>query len=180
MDGTTESYTKTIIRTLSEIFEDEDENQQAGPYSMDELTLKYASARKRGKPARAILSSTAIISIFSSLVLVWMIRRSHVGLSSTNTRLLIGLCIADLMSSSSYSVLAIWVPSELNYYTWSAIGNATTCTIQGCFCIFGTFSATLYNCSLVSYIHNIDHSSEEYNFDDTTLCMVSSRSTYQL
>ena len=52
-----------------------------------------------------------------------MIRRSHIGLSSTYCRLLIGLCIVDIISSSSFSFLAIWVPSELNYYDWSAIGT---------------------------------------------------------
>ena len=85
VDGVTaESYTKTIIRTLSEIFEDEDESQ-AGPYSIEELTLKYASARERETLPRSIMSPAATIL---SLVPLWMIRRSHVGLSSKNNRLL--------------------------------------------------------------------------------------------
>ena len=155
VDGVTaESYTKTITRALREIFQDEDENQ-VGPYSMDELTLDYASFRETGKTRILIMSSTSIISINSSLVLLWMILRSHIGLSSTSNRLLIGLCIADIMSSSSMSSFAIWVPSELNYFIWNAIGNATTCTIQGCLYVFGTYMATFYNCSLVSYIYNI-------------------------
>ncbi len=150
-----ESFTKTIIRTLSEIFENGEESRK-GPYSMEELTLKYASFKENGKPIILTVSATAILSLISSLVLIWMIRRSHAGLSSTPNRLLIGLCIADMMSSSSISLQAMWVPSELNYYIWNAIGNATTCAIQGCLYVFGTYMATFYNCSLVSCIHNIE------------------------
>uniref|UniRef100_A0A7S3PX51 Uncharacterized protein n=1 Tax=Chaetoceros debilis TaxID=122233 RepID=A0A7S3PX51_9STRA len=88
---TAKPFTETSNQILRGIVEADFENK-VEPYSMVvELTAKYASFRDRGKTTHIIASSAAIISIISSVILLWMIRRSHIGLSSTYHRLLLGL-----------------------------------------------------------------------------------------
>ena len=146
-DGATaESVTESTLRTFRAVVQVEN----VKPYSMEELIVKYERLRELEKPMRCINSAGAVISMISSFTVIWMIRRSHVGLSSTYHRLLLGLCISDIILSLSMSFLGIWTPSELNYYRWSAMGNATTCNIQGIVFTLGLCMGTFYTCSLVS------------------------------
>ena len=147
-DGATvESVTESTLQTFREVVE---AVEDVKPYSMEELIIEYENEREVQKLTRLVTSVTAVISMISSFIVIWMIRRSHVGLSSTYHRLLLGLCISDIIFSISMSFLGIWAPSELSYYHWIAMGNTNTCTIQGFIFMLGTCMGQFYTCSLVS------------------------------
>ena len=68
---TAKPFTKSSNQILRGIVEADFENK-VEPYSMVvELTAKYASFRDRGKTTNIIASTTAIISIISSVILLY-------------------------------------------------------------------------------------------------------------
>ena len=135
---------------------DYDEMGKGTPSTMEDLISHSASEYERNQnPVRnyvILRGITGMISIFSSVVLIWIIRRSHVGFSSTCRRLLLGLCVGDIVFSLSNSMLNAFVPAELRYYIWNARGNVITCTMQGFLYILGMSLAVFYLCSLVSAV----------------------------
>lgn len=104
-----------------------------------------------GKTTAIIRSSMAIASIIASSVLIWIIRRSHVGLSTTYHRLLLGMCIADILFSLSLAHFNIMAPSDDDYFVWNARGNLATCSAQGFAAYAGALCGLMYNCSLNLY-----------------------------
>ena len=74
-DVTAESYAKTITRALREIFQDEDENQ-VGPYSMEELTLKYASATREARKVSKVIS-TKPLSLQLHYIKIALLHQHH-------------------------------------------------------------------------------------------------------
>uniref|UniRef100_A0A7S3PXH6 Uncharacterized protein n=1 Tax=Chaetoceros debilis TaxID=122233 RepID=A0A7S3PXH6_9STRA len=93
----------------------------------------------------------AILSVLCSSILLWMILRSHDGLSTTQHRLLVGLCFADIVYSLSQSHFGMAVPKELDYAIWNARGNMATCQTQGFLDAFGALCGPFYNASLCLY-----------------------------
>ena len=105
---------------------------------------------------RAIsFSVSGTISIIGSVATIWHILRSHKGLSSTYHRLLLGLCVGDLMSSFAYAVNSLAVPEEMKYLVPFARGNVGTCTASGFLRYVGLVMAALYNCSMCFYYLSI-------------------------
>ncbi len=105
----------------------------------------------RDSHGRAISICRAIsgmTSILSSCTLIWMIVRSYKGLSTTQHRLLLGLCICDIFYSWPQTMFNIMSPAEMNYYVWNARGNVTSCVTQGFFIVLGSSCGLFYNCAL--------------------------------
>uniref|UniRef100_A0A7S3QE63 G-protein coupled receptors family 1 profile domain-containing protein n=1 Tax=Chaetoceros debilis TaxID=122233 RepID=A0A7S3QE63_9STRA len=104
------------------------------------------------------------VSIVASLTLIWIIKRSFLGFSTTFHRLLFGLCIADLMLSSSSLLLNVMSPSDTDYVVWNARGNQASCDAQGFLSNCAFASGVFYNCSLA--LHSLAvvryEKSEEY------------------
>jgi len=99
-----------------------------------------------------ILAGTSgIISIISSSTLIWMILRSHQGLSTTQHRLLLGLCVCDIILSLGCSTFNTAAPSEMNYRIWNARGNQATCDVQGFLAFLGATGGLYYNAALNLY-----------------------------
>ncbi len=99
-----------------------------------------------------ILKSTfGILSILSSSILIWMIARSHKGLSTTQHRLLLGLSIYDVITSLAFSTFYFFPPSDDSYIVWNARGNEATCDAQGFLFTFGAVGGILYITSLNLY-----------------------------
>uniref|UniRef100_A0A7R9VVI7 G-protein coupled receptors family 1 profile domain-containing protein n=1 Tax=Pseudictyota dubia TaxID=2749911 RepID=A0A7R9VVI7_9STRA len=96
-------------------------------------------------------SVSAPISLMASITIVWVICRSYAGLSTTFHRLLLGLCIADIISSFSFSLSSSMVPTDVKEYVWNARGNMASCDAQGFMLNQGLISGILYNCSLCIY-----------------------------
>ncbi len=96
-------------------------------------------------------ASTGSVSFISSMVIVCILLRSHAGLSRIYHRLLFGMCIGDMLSSSIYLMAPAVVPKDMNYHVWNARGNQASCDFQGFVAIFGIFVTSGYNCSLCLY-----------------------------
>ena len=91
------------------------------------------------------------ISFLASIVILIIIIRSHEGLSTTLKRLIFGLCVSDVLSSSFQCLGTVPAPKEYEEVIWSARGNVASCEAQGFFIFVGSMAAPLYNCSLCLY-----------------------------
>ncbi len=98
-----------------------------------------------------LLRASASISIIASALLIVHVLRSHQGLSTTYHRLMCGLSIADIISSSAFAVGSLMAPKEMSYMIPGARGNGGTCTTQGFFVVVGTLMSVYYNCSICFY-----------------------------
>ncbi len=119
--------------------------------SMENLIKGYAEIRDHTKVLGILQGTSGIMSLISSSILIWMIVRSNKGLSTTQHRLLLGLCIFDILSSLSSSTFNAMAPSDRNYVVWNAIGNVTTCDTQGFLMMVGIVGGLFYNCSINIY-----------------------------
>ncbi len=133
-------------------------NQIAAKSQMDLIAMedliavggewRYTNDDKNHGILRSVSGMTSVVS---SSMMIWMILRSHDGLSTIQHRLLLGLCISDLISSSSLSTFNVMAPAEIDYYVWNAQGNEATCDAQGFVITMGTFAGLWYNASLNLY-----------------------------
>ena len=104
-----------------------------------------------GKLGIIIRGVMGMISAISSFTFMWMLRRSHDGLSTTQNRVLLGLCVSDIIYSCNFLHFGVFVPKELDYWSWNARGNMATCYIAGFFnVVAGGGMGPFYNASLVS------------------------------
>ena len=55
----------------------------------------------------------SILSVIASSLLMWMIFRSHDGLSTTKNRLLLGFCAGDIFFSLPISFFGMMLPNEV-------------------------------------------------------------------
>eukprot|EP00553_Chaetoceros_curvisetus_P007922 CAMPEP_0204617500 /NCGR_PEP_ID=MMETSP0717-20131115/4462_1 /ASSEMBLY_ACC=CAM_ASM_000666 /TAXON_ID=230516 /ORGANISM="Chaetoceros curvisetus" /LENGTH=627 /DNA_ID=CAMNT_0051631055 /DNA_START=48 /DNA_END=1931 /DNA_ORIENTATION=+ len=117
----------------------------------DLIALGSEWKESHSKNFSIISSVSGITSTISSSVLIWMIMRSHQGLSTTQHRLLLGLCFYDIISSLSYSTFNAALSSDVNYWVWNARGNKTTCDAQGFLVMWGVFGGLYYNAALSLY-----------------------------
>ena len=119
------------------------------PYTMDELEALYSSTRGiETRTSSIIRAVTATISIIASSTLIWMISRSEKGFGSIKNRLLLGLCISDIIFSLSLSFCNLTAPASDAYITWNARGNMVTCEALGFLSITGFICTTFYHTSL--------------------------------
>ena len=113
---------------------------------------KTTDARLRYSRIYAIVQTTSSsVSLVASITMLFMIFRSHQGLSTTSNRLLFGLCLADILSSSALSLSTMPIPNHYVFPIWNARGTITSCDVAGIVTFLGTSSAPLYNCSLCLY-----------------------------
>ena len=73
------------------------------------------------------------ISVISSIVIICLIYRSDVGLSSVYHRIILAMSISDIIASTCMGASTLLLPKDMIYkqfagWVW---GNKTTCTIQG-------------------------------------------------
>ena len=116
-----------------------------------------------------MVSST--ISILASLTLLFMILRSNQKLRSTLHRLLLGLCISDLISSFAMSFASTLSPPD-HVLGWNTFGNMTLCRTQGFLHIVGHMASPLYNCSLcVYYLIEIKYTNLVVHMRRIEICM---------
>jgi hypothetical protein len=83
--------------------------------------------------------------------MIYHILRSYNGLSTTHNRLMLGLCITDIISSSAHIVAGVTIPQEMNYLYPHAKGNVASCAARGIFIVFGAIAGALYICALCFY-----------------------------
>jgi len=106
---------------------------------------------------------TSSLSFLGSLSIIYMILSDHKKkLQKTNHRLMFSLSVFDCLGSAAYAMTTLVFPSESN--TYGALGNSSTCTIQGFFLILET-TVPLYNASLsLFYLSTIRRSMHHTKF----------------
>ncbi len=132
----------TVIQTMDCFF--------SGNFTtLDEICDENDEFRhQEGKHIPILRSVSAIVSIIASMILIWMIRRSHKGLKSIYHRLLLGLSISDILFSLSQAFFNITAPYESSYVVWNARGSAMSCGVQGFTRFLGGMCGQGYNCSI--------------------------------
>jgi len=101
-----------------------------------------------------IQTVTSVISLLASIAIIWIINRSYEKLSSTTNRLLLGLCVADILSSLAQSFSTLPAP-DIQGLIWNASGSIASCRTQGFFIFVGSVAAPLYNCSMCLYFLSV-------------------------
>lgn len=120
-------------------------------FTKADLYDDYSDMRQSSKVTGILRSLSAITSTIASAILIWMVWRSYKRLSCTYHRLLLGVCIADIIFSLSQALFNVMAPEDASYLVWNAWGDVTTCSIQGFVRFLGGMSGQLYNCSLNFY-----------------------------
>lgn len=110
-----------------------------------------SSQRKTIAKIHSIRFVMAPLSLAASIALICHILRSPKGLSTTYHRLLLGLSVADIMSSLANSLNSAMTPQELDYLIPNSSGSTTSCSAQGCLIWMGAFAGSLYNSSISFY-----------------------------
>ena len=93
---------------------------------------------------------TGTMSIMGSSIILYIILRSHVKLSTPYHRIMFGLAISDILQSSNLALSNLPVPRDTPDMLY-AIGNQTTCNIQGFFGTVGATSLAFYYIGLSGY-----------------------------
>jgi hypothetical protein len=127
------------------------------PLDFDEFLQSPLLAARRNQLKFRVISSHVCgsISFIASLSLALHILRTHDGLSTTYHRLVMGLSIADMMSSFAVALSSIMVPKEMNYLVPNAGGNAASCGAQGFLIMVGYCSGMMYNSCICCYYLSI-------------------------
>jgi hypothetical protein len=107
-----------------------------------------AVVRHQTKTFSIIRHVSGTLSLVASIAFVCIILRSRIGLSTTLHRLLFGLCVADILSSSVHVLSSMMAPKDLDYVVWNARGNAASCEASGFIQLFGMNMGLFYNASL--------------------------------
>jgi len=105
---------------------------------------------------------TGSISFVSSVILIFLIYRSHKKLSTIYHRIMFGMSVADLMSSSAMALTTLpmprngvddykWDEDHIGWFHQTKLGNAHTCEAQAFFFSSGIHIMFAYNGSLCVY-----------------------------
>ena len=94
-------------------------------------------------------SFSGCVSLIASAIIIYRISGSDLKLKSPFTRLLLCICIGDIVLSATFVVSTM--PSPPTDGIWGSVGNVITCDIQGFLSTFTVVSVSLYNAALCSY-----------------------------
>jgi len=92
---------------------------------------------------------TGSISFIASSIILTMVYRSSLKLSTIYRRLICGISVFDLIQS--LASLTSSLPMPAGYPVWGAIGNDVTCGIQGFISVIGILGSVFYSLSLSIY-----------------------------
>ncbi len=149
MNASFVSSTRSNIKLTESSTAASAEEIQKALFAMKEI---LENTRKHWQTGSIIARTTGTISLIGSIGIIVHILRSYHGLSTTYHRLMLGLCIGDILSSSFLWLLGpVMVPKEMNYWVPGSVGNVTTCTVQGFVGGFGADITAYYNCSICLY-----------------------------
>ena len=88
------------------------------------------------------------ISTIASSIFIWMLRRSHDGFSTTQNRILLCLCMSDIIYTFQFLTFGMMAHKALDYTEWNARGNMATCQVDGFLIVLGS-AGPGYTASLV-------------------------------
>jgi hypothetical protein len=121
---------------------------------MDQLAKHWETAFIHVAP-----TFSGSLSAISSALIIYVILRSETRLSSVYHRIMFGMSIADVLSSTAVALSTLPMPSYMPQeeeleYRWTAgtrLGNNSTCNAQGFFQTFGLITTYHYNSMLCLY-----------------------------
>ena len=93
---------------------------------------------------------TGTLSIIASTTIIAKVLQSRTKLSTPYNRLLMGLCVFDILVSTCHALSTLPVPKDRPGY-WLALGNDTTCKAQGTLMVFSIIGAPVYNLAFCIY-----------------------------
>jgi hypothetical protein len=127
------------------------------PLDLETFLQSDLLASRRGEIMFRVIAYriSGSVSFMASTCIAIHILRSHDGLSTTYHRLVMGLCITDMLSSFFIALSSLMVPKEMNYFVPHALGNKASCAAQGFFITACFVIATLYNCCICFYYLSI-------------------------
>jgi len=96
-----------------------------------------------------LVSISASLSILGSFAIIYVISRSTDKLNTTLHRLLLGLCIGDLLTSIALAFTKVIIYSEDGKIPMTT--NQAACDAQGFFFVLGGIVSPFYNCGLCVY-----------------------------
>jgi hypothetical protein len=96
-----------------------------------------------------LVSISASLSILGSFAIIYVISRSKDKLNTTLHRLLLGLCIGDLLTSIALAFTKVIIYSEDGKIPMTS--NQAACDAQGFFFVLGGIVSPFYNCGLCVY-----------------------------
>ena len=106
---------------------------------------------KAGQIAIAVTPMvTGTLSILASSTVIKKVLKSESRMKNPYNRLLVGLCVFDIIASSTHVASTLPSPRDMAG-RWGAIGNDTTCEIQGFLMLLSIVSTPLYNLALCIY-----------------------------
>jgi hypothetical protein len=100
-----------------------------------------------------IVSTTATLSTISSLVIIYIMSRSSVGIRTVYHRLMVGVSIADILQSFAMALTTLPMPTDMVYEQFEGlvVGTKKSCNIQGTVYMCGFLAGTCYNIFLTFY-----------------------------
>ena len=113
-----------------------------------------------------ITEITGTMSAISSALIILVIFRSSIGLSTIYHRLLFGMSIADIMASIAMALTSLPMPKDMIYtqFALSPRGNTGTCVAPGFFFFVGSNLAFGYNAAhCLYYLCKIRYKMKEAN-----------------
>lgn len=103
-------------------------------------------------PGITIAVISGSISVICSLLLISIIFKSAIGLSTPSHRLVFAMSIADIIQSMAMAASTLPMPRDMVYeFEAKSLGNEFTCSLQGCLVIFGFSIGGLLNACLALY-----------------------------
>jgi hypothetical protein len=95
---------------------------------------------------------SSFLSMMGSSLIAYQIcvSQRHERFRKPFHRLVLGMCLCDIMASTAWFFTTWPIPSELAAYSFGASGNTHTCTAQGFFAQF-SIATVMYNASLATY-----------------------------
>ena len=112
----------------------------------------------RNKIGEVIPRISGSLSAISSILIILLVARSSTGFSSTYHRIMVGMSIADVCSSTAIAFTHLLMPRpglsdivDAYGYEGKRIGNFSTCTVQGFLFASGTLTTYGYNTALCMY-----------------------------
>mmetsp|Transcript_19519 Transcript_19519/g.29368 ORF Transcript_19519/g.29368 Transcript_19519/m.29368 type:complete len:528 (-) Transcript_19519:113-1696(-) len=103
--------------------------------------------------ATPILPGT--LSFMASTTIICKILNSKTKLKSPYSRLIFGLSLYDVISSSCNIASTMPIPKEYGDLVFGAIGNSFTCKVQGTLFAFSVVCTTFYNAALCIYYFSV-------------------------
>ena len=99
---------------------------------------------------------TCFTSVICSILIIYLILRSPTRLSSSYHRIMFGMSISDVLSSTAMGLTTLPMPRDdpvVNSYGFNGtrLGNFGTCTAQGFIWVLGSYAVFGYNFFLFVY-----------------------------